>query len=168
MDILVEEQGDIWSQAGLSRTHYQRVLRQEVSVSRRSAEDLEAVTGIGREAWMWPTRWANPYIDASDPTGPRAEDLGGVKRQDWPHHHKQTGLMSQNDVAKFARRSPIALNYIIKGARPAGKAMAESLEDATGIGREAWVWPDRWFCPYIDGSSPLLPPAEYFVKKKGA
>lgn len=76
--------------------------------------------------------------------------------------------MTQADIARRARVSPISVNYICKGVRPAGRKMAEDLEIVTGIAREAWMWPHRWFNPYVDGSSPLLPDAKTYggIKKQ--
>lgn len=74
-------------------------------------------------------------------------------------------LKTQKEIAKLSRHSPVSVNYICKGVRPCGRRMAEDLEEATGIGREAWVWPSRWFNPYIEGSSSRLPKAETLAGK---
>lgn len=46
------------------------------------------------------------------------------------------------------------------------KDMAEDLEFVTGIARESWMWPDRRYNPYIEGSSSLLPDANFYASKK--
>ncbi len=57
--------------------------------------------------------------------------------------------MTQQDIADATRRSQSAIHYILKGDRMPSVDMAERLEKATGICREAWIWPERHYNPYI-------------------
>jgi hypothetical protein len=41
------------------------------------------------------------------------------------------------------------VSAIIRGVRKVSMPMAETLEEATGIQREAWSWPQRHYNPYI-------------------
>lgn len=61
--------------ARLSTVTVHYLFKGERRPSAKSAEDLEVVTGIAREAWMWPERWCNPYIETSSATLPKLEDL---------------------------------------------------------------------------------------------
>ena len=58
-------------------------------------------------------------------------------------------LMTQQEIADAIGRSQSAIHYILNGDRMPSVDMAVRLEDATGICREAWVWPERHYNPYI-------------------
>jgi hypothetical protein len=66
-------------------------------------------------------------------------------------------LKSYADIAKAARVSAVSVGFICKGERAPSRKMAEDLEFATGIPREAWMWPDRWYNPYVATSKRTLP-----------
>jgi plasmid maintenance system antidote protein VapI len=58
-------------------------------------------------------------------------------------------LMTQREIADKVEHSQSHIHYILKGDRTPSLKMAEDLENATGICREAWIWPDRHFNPYM-------------------
>jgi hypothetical protein len=58
-------------------------------------------------------------------------------------------LMTQSDIAEAARRSQASIHYIFNGDRMPSIEMALDLESATGICREAWLFPERHWNPYI-------------------
>jgi hypothetical protein len=69
-------------------------------------------------------------------------------------------LMTNAELARAARLSEPTIHYLIKGNRRPSPRSAEDLEVVTGIAREAWIWPERWFNPYIESSSRDLPRLE--------
>jgi len=75
-------------------------------------------------------------------------------------------LMTQAEIARRARISHVSLSYIVRGQRSISRKMAEDLEAVTTVSREAWMWPERWFNPYVETSSPLLCEAEVYAGKK--
>ena len=58
-------------------------------------------------------------------------------------------LMTQREIADKVEHSQSHIHYILKGDRTPSLIMAEDLEKATGICREAWIWPERHFNPYV-------------------
>lgn len=57
--------------------------------------------------------------------------------------------MSQYEIAKDTGISQTAVHYILNGDRSPSPKTAKNLERATGICREAWIWPERHWNPYI-------------------
>jgi len=62
---------------------------------------------------------------------------------------KLKSLMTQSEIAEAANRSQSSIHYILNGDRMPSIKMALSLERATGICREAWLFPERHWNPYI-------------------
>ena len=58
-------------------------------------------------------------------------------------------LMTQSEIAKASGRSQSSIHYILNGDRTPSIKMALSLESVTGICREAWLFPERHWNPYI-------------------
>jgi len=58
-------------------------------------------------------------------------------------------LLTQSEIAKAAIRSQSSIHYILNGDRMPSLKTALSLERATGICREAWLFPERHWNPYI-------------------
>ncbi len=58
-------------------------------------------------------------------------------------------LQTQQKIANKIGASQSTVSYILRGDRTPSKDMAKSLEGATGICREAWVWPERHWNPYM-------------------
>ena len=65
-------------------------------------------------------------------------------------------LQTQQKIADKIGASQSTISYILKGDRTPSKDMAESLEGATGVCREAWVWPERHWNPYMPFSESNL------------
>ena len=59
-------------------------------------------------------------------------------------------LMTQQEIAEATGRAQSYIHYILNGDRTPSMQMAEDLEKATGVCREAWLWPDRHYNPYIE------------------
>lgn len=57
--------------------------------------------------------------------------------------------MKQVDLAKRLKITPQHMNDIIKRRRRPSVDLAEKLEEATGIDRRCWVWPDQFPNPMI-------------------
>jgi plasmid maintenance system antidote protein VapI len=60
--------------------------------------------------------------------------------------------LKHGDQAKLARRVGISLrhmNDIIRGRRKPSYGLAKKFEDATGIKRQAWIWPEDFANPLI-------------------
>ena len=51
---------------GVSHQHILYILRGERKPSPAMAERLETVTGIRREAWIWPEKYGNAYVEAHE------------------------------------------------------------------------------------------------------
>ena len=49
---------------GITHQYVKYILSGERVPSARMAEQLEKVTGVKREAWVWPEKYANPYVIA--------------------------------------------------------------------------------------------------------
>jgi len=58
-------------------------------------------------------------------------------------------LYSARRIAEMAGISQQMVSYVIKGDRQPSIEMSMKLEKATGVCREAWLWPERHFNPYI-------------------
>jgi len=58
-------------------------------------------------------------------------------------------LMTQSEMAEAAGRSQSSIHYILNGDRMPSIETAINLERATGICREAWLFPERHWNPYI-------------------
>lgn len=58
-------------------------------------------------------------------------------------------LMTQSEIAKISGRSQSLIHYIFNGDRMPSIETALQLEKATGICREAWLFPERHYNPYI-------------------
>jgi plasmid maintenance system antidote protein VapI len=58
-------------------------------------------------------------------------------------------LMTQQEIADKIGHSQSHIHYILNGDRTPSVMMAVELEEATGICREAWLWPERHFNPYM-------------------
>jgi transcriptional regulator with XRE-family HTH domain len=58
-------------------------------------------------------------------------------------------LMTQSEIAEASGRSQASIHYILNGDRTPSIDMALSLEHGTGICREAWLFPERHWNPYI-------------------
>jgi len=58
-------------------------------------------------------------------------------------------LMTQLEIAGAASLSQSSIHYILNGDRIPSVKAALSLEGATGICREAWLFPERHWNPYI-------------------
>lgn len=65
-------------------------------------------------------------------------------------------LMTQKEMAKAAGCTQAAISQYLKGDRVPSVKRAEHLEKATGICREAWLWPDRHWNPYQPFASAQL------------
>jgi len=59
------------------------------------------------------------------------------------------GLMTQSNIAELSGCTQPAISKIINGDRVPSLQMANDLEKATGICREAWLYPERHWNPYI-------------------
>ena len=66
--------------------------------------------------------------------------------------HKRA-LKTQQEIAKKIGASQSTVSYILRGDRTPSKDMAESLEGATAVCREAWMWPERHWNPYMPFSA---------------
>jgi len=64
-------------------------------------------------------------------------------------------LLNQSELAGFTGLTQPAIHYILNGDRSPTTETAETLEAATGICREAWVFPERHYNPYIPMIDPL-------------
>ncbi len=60
--------------------------------------------------------------------------------------------LSRSELARKIGVTYQYISYITKGERVPSPGMAEQLEKATGVRREAWVWPAKYGNPYIVGS----------------
>lgn len=58
-------------------------------------------------------------------------------------------ILNQQEIAKASGLSQSYIHYVLKGDRTPSLNTAEHLEEATGICREAWLWPDRHHNPYM-------------------
>ena len=58
-------------------------------------------------------------------------------------------LMTQQQIADATGYSQPAIHYVLKGDRTPSIEMAVRLEPVTGTCREAWLWPERHYNPYI-------------------
>ena len=58
-------------------------------------------------------------------------------------------LMIQQEIADKVGHSQSHIHYILKGDRTPSVKVAVKLEEATGICREAWLWPERHLNPYM-------------------
>ena len=58
-------------------------------------------------------------------------------------------LQTQQEIAKKIGASQSTISYILRGDRTPSKDMAESLEEATAVCREACIWPERHWNPYM-------------------
>jgi transcriptional regulator with XRE-family HTH domain len=58
--------------------------------------------------------------------------------------------LSRTELARKIGVTYQYISYITKRERTPSPGMAEQLERATGVKREAWVWPDKYENPYID------------------
>lgn len=65
-------------------------------------------------------------------------------------------LYSQRQLGEGAGISQQMVSYILKGDRQPSIEIASKLENATGICREAWLWPERHFNPYIPFSDVMV------------
>lgn len=57
--------------------------------------------------------------------------------------------MTQHEIADSIGFSQSAVHYILNGDRTPSSKTAIKLERSTGICREAWMWPERHWNPYI-------------------
>jgi transcriptional regulator with XRE-family HTH domain len=57
-------------------------------------------------------------------------------------------LMTQEEIAERVGCSQAAISHYLNGDRVPSVKMARPLEQATGICREAWIWPERHWNPY--------------------
>jgi transcriptional regulator with XRE-family HTH domain len=57
---------------------------------------------------------------------------------------------TQNDIAREAKITPAALSLILTKNRIPGPQTAKRLEQATGINRLVWMYPDEF------GANPLM------------
>ena len=57
--------------------------------------------------------------------------------------------LSQQEIADRAEISQSLVHYILNGDKNPSPETAIKLEEATGICREGWIWPDRHHNPYI-------------------
>ena len=64
-------------------------------------------------------------------------------------HKRLNFLMTQSEIAEAAGRSQSSIHYILNGDRMPSIETALNLEKATGICREAWLFPERHYNPYI-------------------
>ncbi len=58
-------------------------------------------------------------------------------------------FMTQKEISHRSGISQQMISLLINGDRTPSVKTAEKLEDATGICREAWLWPARHYNPYI-------------------
>lgn len=58
-------------------------------------------------------------------------------------------LMTQQEIAETTGRTQPFIHYILKGDRSPSISFSIKLEKATGICREAWMFPERHWNPYI-------------------
>lgn len=58
--------------------------------------------------------------------------------------------LSRTELARKIGVTYQYISYILKRERIPSPGMAEQLEKATGIKREAWVWPEKYGNPYIE------------------
>jgi transcriptional regulator with XRE-family HTH domain len=58
-------------------------------------------------------------------------------------------LMTQQEIAEATGRTQPFIHYILKGDRSPSISFSTKLEEATGICREAWMFPERHWNPYI-------------------
>jgi transcriptional regulator with XRE-family HTH domain len=66
-------------------------------------------------------------------------------------------LFKQYELADVVGTTPSMISYILRHERSPSVPMAEALEEATGVCREAWLFPERHFNPYFKdtGGNPL-------------
>lgn len=64
-------------------------------------------------------------------------------------------LFTQQEIAERVGASQPMIHYVLNGDRNPSPAMAESLEEVTGICAPAWIWPDRCWNPYIPFADPV-------------
>ena len=57
--------------------------------------------------------------------------------------------LTQQEIAEISDLSQSYVHYILKCDRKPSTESAEKLEIATGVCREAWLWPERHYNPYI-------------------
>lgn len=57
--------------------------------------------------------------------------------------------LSQKELARKIGVTQQYISFITNGKRTPSPGMAAQLEKATGIKREAWVWPAKYGNPYI-------------------
>jgi transcriptional regulator with XRE-family HTH domain len=55
----------------------------------------------------------------------------------------------QTEIAKKANCTGAAICDILKGRRKPSARLAKRLEEATGVPRHAWLWPDEYKNPYL-------------------
>ena len=63
-------------------------------------------------------------------------------------------LLTQDEIATRTGISQSTVSYVLRGDRTPSKAVAEGLEETTGICREGWIWPERHYNPYMPLSDP--------------
>ena len=59
-------------------------------------------------------------------------------------------LFNQTEIAKRSGVSQQQISYVLRGDRVPSQKTALALENATGVCREAWLWPERHYNPYMD------------------
>ena len=57
--------------------------------------------------------------------------------------------LTQQEISDETGLSQSYIHYILNSDRIPSMETAEKLEAATGVCREAWLWPDRHYNPYI-------------------
>lgn len=62
---------------------------------------------------------------------------------------KPLWFLTQQQIAAGTGLSQPYVHLILKGDRMPTETVADKLEGATGVCREAWIWPDRHWNPYI-------------------
>jgi hypothetical protein len=65
-------------------------------------------------------------------------------------------LMTQSEIAEGSGCTQTMIHYIINGDRRPSPELSETLEKATGICREAWLWPELHWNPYIPMTDPSV------------
>jgi transcriptional regulator with XRE-family HTH domain len=60
--------------------------------------------------------------------------------------------LSQQELARKVGVTQQYISCITNGKRTPSAAVAALLEQATGVRREAWIWPHLFWNPYIVGS----------------
>lgn len=67
--------------------------------------------------------------------------------------HPDVKQISQSDIARRMGMTRQAVNAYLTGKRRAGPRMAKKLEEATGIARNAWLYPDEHHNPLLAGEN---------------